>query len=779
MQFVAWSVLLAVASCPAMAGTAARLVPVSYRNVTFDSGFWASRLEINRTRTLPHNLATCESTGRLRNIAQAAGVDRTPFHGHIFHDSDVFKVLEAAAYVLALFPDPALEARLDEIIGWLARAQQPDGYLNTFFIMAEPKRRWTDLRGAHELYCAGHMFEAAVAHFEATGKRTFLDVARKYADHIDRTFGPEKLHAVDGHPESELALFKLWRATGDERYLKLSRFLIEEHGQAKTHQLFGTYCQDHKPIRDQDEAVGHCVRAMYFYSGVADHAMLTGDEGYAAALGKLWRDVVDRKMYVTGSIGVQGHGEGFSKPYDLPNADAYCETCAAIGMAYWNHRMTQLKGEARFADVLERALYNGILSGVSLDGVKFFYVNPLASRGNAHRQPWHGCACCPTNMVRFVASVGQYFYAASAEGDAAYVLHYASGKGVVPLKDGKVQLVQRTNYPWDGAIQVIVEPQGASEFAVCLRVPGWCEGAKVRLNGKELPEAAPKDGFIAVRRKWASGETLDLDLPMPIRRVEAHPEVKENAGRLAIQRGPIVYCLEKADNPFPVSQVAIPRDAKLEAKLNPDLLGGVVVIKGQGTRVGFAAKDDGSIVPTSQPVEITAIPYYAWDNREPGDMVVWVPTELPTAKPENVTIAMLAKPSASHVWKADHLNALNDGVLPKASNDHNIPRFTWWDHTGTTEWVAYEFERPLPFSKAEVYWFDDTGSGSCRVPKSWRLLWRDGGTWKPVEGASLCGVEKDRLNVVTFQPVTTQALRIEAQLQPGFSAGILEWRLPK
>ena len=341
-------------------------------------------------------------------------------------------------------------------------------------------------------------------------------------------------------------------------------------------------------------------------------------------------------------------------------------------------------------------------------------------------------------------------------------------------------LVQKTRYPWDGAVQIIVEPEGRSEFALCLRVPGWCEGAAVRLNGQALADAKPQDGFLAVRRTWASGDLLDLDLPMPIRRVESPPEVKANEGRLAVQRGPIVYCLERADHPCSVRQVALPRDAKLEAKFQPDLLGGVVVVKGQGLRGGFAAKDDGSIAQAVEPVEITAIPYYAWDNRTPGEMVVWTPTALaPAMAPGDATVALLAKPSASHCHSADAMGALNDGVLPKSSSDLDIPRFTWWDHRGTAEWVAYEFDKPVLLSKAEVYWFDDTGKGQCRVPKSWRLLWRDGDQWRPVEGAGAYGVERDKLNLVTFQPVTARAIRIEVQLQPGFSGGILEWRLPK
>jgi len=792
------AILVLSAASAAIAGTHAKLVPVKFTDVTVEDAFWAPKVEANRANSIPHNLDMCEKTGRLNNFAYIAGESKEPFRGHVFHDSDVVKVLEGVAHSLATHPDKELEARLERIIGWMAKGQQPDGYLNTYFIAKGLDKRWTDLRGAHELYCAGHMFEAAVAHFEATGRKTFLNVACKYADHIDSVFGPEKRHGIAGHPEIELALVKLWRATGEERYLKLAQFLVDEHGQAKSHKLFGTFCQDHKPIREQDEAAGHCVRAMYFYSGVTDLAMITGDQGYIAALEKLWQDVVTRKMYITGSIGVQHHGEGFAKPYLLPNYDAYCETCAAVGMVFWNHRMMLLTGEGRFADVAERALYNGLISAVSLDGMKCFYVNPLASKGNQHRSPWHGCSCCPTNMARFFPALGQYVYAASAAGDAVYVAQYIAGSGVVALKGGKAKLTQKTKYPWDGGVQITVEPQGASEFTLALRIPGWCKGASLSVNGKAYRDMLMSKGFVSVTRKWQSGDVIELDLPMPIRQIECDPNVEENVGRLAIQRGPVVYCLEGCDHvvggvsarrdtrdgdvppTIPVSQIAIPKGAKLEAKFEPDLLGGVVVIRGQGQRSGFELKDDGTIASASGPVPITAIPYYAWDNRAPGEMVVWVPAELPAAaRPENVTLAVFARTSASHQWQADHIRALNDGILPKNSIDHDVPRFTWWDHKGTTEWVGYEFNKPVPLAKAEVYWFDDTGKGGCRVPKAWRLLWLDGKDWKPVEATGAYGVERDKFNAVAFKSVATKAIRLEVELQAGFSGGILEWRVSK
>ena len=778
---IVWMSLLGLTVATALhAATRAKLVPVKFTDVKISDTFWAPRLAVNHEKSAPHNLDTCESTGRIRNFAQNAGVDKTPFRGHIFHDSDVYKVLEGVAHCLAIRPDPKLEARLEHVVGLIAKSQQPDGYVNTFFTMKEPKRRWTNLRGAHELYCAGHMFEAAVAHYEATGRRTFLDVACKFADYIASVFGPDKRHGIAGHPEIELALVKLWKATGEERYLKLSQFFVDEHGQAKTHKLFGAYCQDHKPIREQSEGVGHAVRAMYLYSAVADLAAVTGDQGYIDAMERLWQNIVHRRMYITGGIGVARHGEGFSIDYNLPNYAAYCETCAAIGMALWNHRLTMLHGEGRFADIVEREIYNGALSGVSLDGVKYFYVNPLASRGNHHRRSWYGCACCPTNVVRFIPAIGGYAYASSAAGDTAYVVHYIAGSGTVPLKGGKVALVVRTGYPWDGHVQIIVEPQGINEFAVAVRIPGWCDSFTVEAGGKPLRGIKPVNGFITIRRAWSSGDIIQLDLAMPVRRVASHPKVKENVGRLAIMRGPVVYCLEDVDHGCPVDQIALPRDAKLTAKVEPQLLGGVVVIQGEGLGMARPATLEELKNPKPAPVKVTAVPYYAWDNRAAGRMVVWVPEKPPAvAHLKDATVAVLAKATASHCHSADAVGALNDGVTPRNSSDHDIPRFTWWNHLGTKEWAQYEFKKPQKLSKAEVYWFDDTGRGACRVPQSWKLLWRDGKTWKPVETVDTYGVERDKLNAVTFKPVSTTALRLEVQLQPKVSGGILEWRLPK
>lgn len=770
--------LLLLGSAAAWGGEPVRqMTPVNFSDVTIQSEFWSPRLESNRKVSIPHNLDTCEETGRIDNFRHVAGVPaKAEFRGHIFHDSDVYKVLEGVAYSLHTHPDPELAARLEEIVKLIAGSQQPDGYVNTWFTQAAPQKRWQNLQGDHELYCAGHMFEAAVAHYYATGQRTFLDVACRFADHIGSVFGPGKRHGIAGHPEIELALVKLWRASGEQRYLDLAKFFVEEHGNSEHRTLYGGYCQDHAPVREQTEPVGHAVRFLYFFSGVADLAAIDGDAGYRQAMQRLWQYIVDKKMYVTGGVGVQNHGEGFAEAYYLPNYDAYCETCASIGMVFWNHRLALLEGDGRYADLVERLLYNGAISGVSLDGAKFFYVNPLASRGGHHRQPWYGCACCPTNVVRFIASLGQYVYGALPGGDGVCVLQYVGGSGVLPLKQGQVRLEQETRYPWDGAVKIKVEPQDAGEFAIRVRIPGWCEGARVALNGQPVTEA-PENGFIALRRQWKSGDTITLDLPMPVRQVAADPNVQENVGRLAMLRGPMVYCLEDVDNPCPVDQVSIAAGAEFKTEFRPDLLGGVTVVSVPGRQQGLVENAEGFSV-ASRDVALTAVPYFAWDNREAGNMVVWTPVEPPPgAKADGATVAVVAKTSASHTWTADTRQALNDNILPENSADHKIPRFTWWDHRGTTEWVGYEFEQPKTVSTVDVYWFDDSGKGGCRVPASWRVLWQDGDQWKPVETETSGGKEIDQLNRLTFQPVSSRAFRLEVQLQPGFSGGVLEWRL--
>ena len=756
-----------------------------FTEVKLQDEFWSPRIRTNREKSLPHTFRWCEQTGRFSNFAKAGGLMEGQFEGIYFNDSDVYKALEGAAYSLADRRDPVLEKMVDDVIAKIAAAQRENGYLNSYYTLKEPDKKWTNLRSMHELYCAGHLIEGAVAHHRATGKRTLLEVAVKFADRIDEIFGPDKRHDVPGHEELELALVRLYELTGQQRYMDLSKFFLDVRGdKSKRPRLYGAYCQDHLPVRQQSEIVGHAVRAMYLYSGVADVAAYTGDKQMIDAMDRLWQSVALRKMYVTGGIGVQGHGEGFSGDYALPNAQAYCETCAAIGMALWNHRLNLMHGEAKYADIVERAVYNGILSGIDLGGEKFFYVNPLASAGKHHRQPFFGCACCPTNVVRFVPSVPGYVYAQFESGICVNL--YVAGTAKMKSSAGTpVAITQETRYPWDGKVRLTVDvpKKRTGWFQIRLRIPGWCEGAKVKLNGKPCDDLHMIDGYAVLCRYWDPGDAIDLDLPMPIRRIEAHPKVKADVGRVAVQRGPIVYCFEAVDNQGHVQDIILPADPKFTPQHRPDLLGGVTVIRG-------VARDGRKIV---------GVPYHVWDHRQPGGMAVWVrqdgksrtpevddpawkgklyrpldPATLGPSTPWSLT--EMSTPSASH--RSNDAAALNDQLEPSDSCDQGIPRFTWWDHRGTKEWVQYDFPSAGKVSAVEVYWFDDERiKRHCRAPQSWRLLHKSGDAWKPVDGASAYGTAIDKYNRVTFAPVETKALRIEVQLKPEWSGGILEWKV--
>jgi DUF1680 family protein len=544
----------------------------------------------------------CEQTGRIANFKRAAGLEQGPFQGIFFNDSDVYKVLEGASYILAQHPeDKKLDKYVDDLIAVIAKAQRPDGYLYTFYqLRNELDKRFTNLKDNHELYCAGHLIEAGVAHFQATGKRALLDVAIKYANLVDSEFGADKRHDVCGHEEIELALFKLADATGEPRYAKLATYFVHQRGRDDRRKLFGIYHQDHQPLEQSDQVVGHAVRQMYYLCAAAD-VTARGDRRYVDAMDKMWHDLVERKMYITGGVGAKHEGEAFGEPYELPNHTAYAETCAGIGNALWNDRMHLLSADAKYADVVEQATYNGILSGVSISGDKFFYVNPLASEGKHHRQPWYDCACCPPNVLRFFASLPARIYATTSS--EIYINAYTPNEAQISVSGGTVKLTQETKYPWDGKVSVTVEPESVSEFTIRLRVPGWCKLPTAHI-GDETAKEPDDRGYFAFKRKWKSGDKIELDLPMTVRRATADPRVQADVGRLALARGPIVYCVEGVDNGGSVSALKASRDEDYQAEYHGDLLGGVTVIKGKS---------------------LTAVPYYAWDNRAAGEMEVWIP----------------------------------------------------------------------------------------------------------------------------------------------------------
>lgn len=630
-----------------------RLRPIPLHRVQIKRGLWAERTRVNREATIPHIYRKCRETGRIDVWSALVGGGEPKKRSHQFWDSDIAKWIEAAAYSLASCPDAALARRIDRLADLLAAAQMEDGYLNSHFQLTRPASRWTNLRDEHELYCAGHLMEAAVAHYEVTGTRTFLDVMCRYADHIDRTFGrgKGKKRGYPGHEEIELALVKLYRATRERRYLDLARFFIDERGREPNYFVAetrargeemppwadGLACwQAHAPVREQATAEGHSVRALYLYSGMADVAAETGDTSLLRALRRLWRNIVRRRMYVTGSVGSTAHGERFTFDYDLPNETSYAETCANIALVFWAHRMLQIEDEGEYADVMELALHNGVLAGLSLDGREFFYANrhavypgPRGSAGGgfpAARQDWFDCACCPPNIARLLASLPQYLY---SERERQINVHlYAQSTAQVMLGGEEVSVEQRTDYPWEERVRITVRPPRHLTFTLALRVPGWCRSPRLTVNGRAmgLPSITRK-GYARIKRAWSPGDRVELTLPMPVERVAANPQVRADAGRVALQRGPVVYCLEEIDNGADLNDLALPRRAALKARRDGRVLGGTVAITGAARRTSSRGWRDA--LYRREPSKMTtarikAIPYYQWANRRLGEMLVWV-----------------------------------------------------------------------------------------------------------------------------------------------------------
>ncbi len=779
--------------------------PIPFTAVHLDDEFWAPRIETNRKVTIPAAFQQCELSGRVNNFERAAQALRGEPHdtkapGYPFDDTDLYKVIEGAAYVLSVQPDPKLDAYVDGMIAKIAAAQEPDGYIYTTRTI-DPKNphrwagaeRWVNERDdSHELYDAGHLIEAAVAHYQATGKKTLLTVAIREADLLTRTFGPGKRSIWPGHQITEMALVKLYRVTGNEQYLALAKFMLDERGPdkippgEKVNPRGLDYNQAQLKVIDQTEPVGHAVRAMYMYSGMADVAALEADDKMRAAGDRIWENLVHTKLYLTGGIGAAGGHEGFGREYELPNMTAYNETCASVGMDYWNHRQFLLHGDAKYVDVMERTLYNGLISGVSLKGDTFFYPNPLESNGQHARQQWFGVACCPGNITRFMASVPGYIYA--KRGDVLFVNLFAAGSADADLAGGKVKIAQQTRYPWDGAVRMTLTPDQARAFTVNVRIPGWARDEPVpgslyrfmdkapaqpslKVQGHDVPMKI-ENGYVAINRTWTAGDAIELNLPMPVRRIVADDRVDADRNRVALQRGPIVYAAEWPDNPNGKVRNIVLSDANsLTPEFRPDLLNGVEVIKGRA--VGLALQANGTVTRTEQP--FLAIPYATWANRGRGQMAVWLARTDAAAKPTPYPTLATASTLTNSPSEKNIRNAV-DGEDPSSSDDPTS-YFDWWPKNGSDEWIEMRFAKPATVSQADVYWFDDTGQGGVRVPKSWRLLYKDGEQWKPVETTGEYGVAKDRYNTVRFKPVTTSVLRLELTMQPEVSAGVQEWKV--
>jgi DUF1680 family protein len=765
--------------------------PVPFTEVQLTDAFWAPKVQVNASVTIPYVLRMCREHGRINNFLRAAkklpGDSTTVFP---FDDTDVYKVIEGASYSLQVKKNPQLELYLDSLIAIIGAAQEPDGYLYTFRTIHAAKphewigsRRWEkEEELSHELYNSGHLFEAAVAHYQATGKKNLLDIALKNANLLVKDFSYGKEERYPGHQIVETGLVKLYRVTGEKKYLDLAKFFLDIRGPKGE-----AYSQSDKKVVEQHEAEGHAVRAAYMYSGMADVAALTGDQRYLSAIDDIWTDVVNKKLYITGGIGATGNGEAFGAAYDLPNMSAYAETCASIANVYWNNRMFLLHGNAAYIDVLERTLYNGLLAGVSLSGDRFFYPNPLASLGQHQRSAWFSCACCISSMTRFLPSMPGYIYAQND--NDVYVNLFVSNTAQIQLAKGTVEIQQQTAYPWEGQVNMLIDPRTNNRFNLRIRIPGWAKQQPVpgtlyhfaanrrpqvtiQVNGQAV-EYREENGYAVLQRSWKKGDKVTVALPMEVQRILAGNAVNADKDRFALQRGPLVYCIEGADYAdSSVQSIVVDSARPVKTTFREDLLNGVTVLTTEGSTT--ARRENSDQLVTRQ-VQVTAIPYYAWCNRGPNEMEVWIPYKASAARPKPApTIASKSKVSGSVKSKL-MLKALNDQYEPADSKDNGANYLHWWPAKNSSQWVQYDFDKAYQVSSSRVYWYDDGPWGGCRVPASWTLYYKKGEEWVPVKNTSPYTTEKDQYNTVQFEPVTTTALRLELQLPADNASGMHEW----
>jgi len=755
------------------------LDPVPFERVELGEGPWKDLVRRNARVTLPHALARCEANGLVANFAIAGGLEQGEHRAEAAADSEVYKLLEGIAYSLAIAPDAELEARADAIVTMIAAAQGEDGYVNTWTTLVEPERRWASIRHGLELFCAGHLIEAGLAYSRATGKRALLDVATRFADLIEEEFGPDGRPVPPGHPEIELALIALSRATGEYRYQALAQLLVERRGDPSREHRFGEYAQDAVPILRSRTAAGHAVRATYLYCAIADLARATGYEDLRVHALTHWDDVFRRKMYVTGGVGADAAGEGFGREYELPNYTAYGETCASIGLALWNQRLFLLTAHPAFPDVVERATYNHALAGVSLAGDTFFQADPLGSLGGLERRPWFAPACCPTNAVRFVPSMLERVWAHDARN--VYLAQFVASRADVAFPDGMVRITLETDFPRSGKMRFVVEPAWEREFTLHVRVPGWCENEEIRSGVNEemfrniFTHGHDPGLWMKFERTWKPGDVLLFDLPLVPQRVRADERVEADRGRVCLQRGPEVFAFEALDHGGHVRNLCLPPDARLRAVWEPELLGGTHVIRAQG--LALSEGEEGQDVLA--PVELTAIPYRLWGNRGAGEMLVWIPEDPALCAFPGETERHAARDRivrASHCDARGRLSALVDEREPLSSHDARMHRMSFRGRVGGEEWVRYDFAAPRALDRSAVYWLDEGEGGQVRAPAGWSLELLSGQEWKgltPTEGAY--GVEVDRWNEVRFAGATTRSIRLRVRQREDASAGLLEW----
>lgn len=768
--------------------------PVPFTAVKLTDDFWAPRIRKNADVTIPIAFHFCETTGRIKNFEIAGRLDTGKFQTlYPFDDSDVFKIIEGASYSLQTFPDARLNAYLDALIYKIGLAQEADGYLYTNRTIAEMHggaglhewantKRWlNDSISSHELYNLGHLYEAAAAHYLATGKRSLLEIALKSADLVRKDFGWDRLKVYPGHQVIEMGLVKLYRVTGDKKFLDLAKFFLDVRGPEGQQ-----YNQaDLKPA-SQVRAEGHAVRATYMYSGMADIAAIEEDTAYLNAITRIWEDIVYSKIYVTGGIGATGGNEGFADPFVLPNMSAYCETCASIGDIFFNHRLFLLHGQSKYIDILEKTLYNSMLSGVSLSADRFFYPNPLESNGQHQRSAWFGCACCPSNIARFVPAIPGYVYAQTNE--AIYVNLYVSNDASILMGDDRIKISQKAGFPWNGEVEIQVNPSKTMKFDLMLRIPGWAgnealpgglykfmdeisEPVKILVNGKAAV-VKMTNGYALIRRRWKAGDKIAIDIPMPVRKVIADQRIEDDKDKIAIQRGPVIFCAEWPDNNSGrVLNLMIRKDARMNPEFNPSLLQGTEIIRTSGCETKRTL--DGKI-DTMKEEPVTLIPYALWNNRGPGQMMVWLPASAGSTHPlPAATIAFKSRIRASKISKT--ISAVNDQIEPSDSNDRSVQDFNWWPSKNKWEWIEYDFEKPLTISKTKVYWFDDGPEGGCRIPDEWEILYLNGNIWEPVSTRSGYKVAKDEWNSISFKPVVTKSVKLKVKLNKDYSAGLYEW----
>jgi uncharacterized protein len=794
-------------------------VPFTAVKVTPNT-FWGQRLQASKDVTIPLAFRKSEETGRYKNFEQAAEHIKTGKNfkvtmGYSFDDTDPYKTLEGAAYLMQTYPNALINGTpvdkyCDSVIAIIQSAQEPDGYLYTARTQNPEhphnwagSKRWELVEDlSHEFYNLGHLCEAAVAHYNATGKKTLLNIAKKYADCVIKEVGPNagQAHVVPGHQIAEMGLAKLYTATGDKRYLEEAKYFLDQRGKIDSSWKRGyggmyedkdgynhkidEYAQSHKPVLEQDEAVGHAVRAGYMYAGMADVAALTGDTSYIHAIDRIWDNIVGKKYYLTGGVGATSSGEAFGDNYELPNMSAYCETCAAIAQVYLNYRLFLLHGESKYYDALERSLYNGVISGISIDGGKFFYPNPLQSMGQHQRQDWFGCACCPSNAARFIPSIPQYIYA--VKDNSLYVNMFASNETKVKVGGKAVVLQQSTNYPWDGDIAMTMK-KASGKFALKIRIPGWVRGQvvpsdlyhyadgknlkySVKVNGQDVTSEL-KDGYFVIDRKWKAGDKVSVHFDMDTRLVKANGKVAADKGRAAIERGPLVYCAEWPDNDCDVLSVLLNQDPKFTMGSKEIANTKVQTLITGAQTLSF--NEEGKL--TTKDETLTLIPYYAWAHRGNGNMAVWLPYDLSATSPAlPPSIASQSKVTTSS--RIPSISAINDRLVPADGNDRSIPYTHWWPKTNSTEWLAYEFKEPTEVSTSTVYWYDDQPWQGCKIPDSWKLYYKDAsGNWVEVKNPSSYPTDKGVACTVTFDPVKTSGVKLELVQPEDKSCGVYEW----